>query len=161
MIPVAPDAPTDFDFLIGRWRVAHRRLNERLKGCSQWASFGGLCVSHRVLGGFGNVDDNLLDLPSGPYRAVTMRAFDPAQSSWSIWWLDGRRPGTLDVPMVGRFADGVGSFYADDMLDGRPIRVRFRWTLPLPDAPRWEQAFSADAGSSWEINWIMDFERLP
>lgn len=159
MLPIDPTAPTDFDFLIGRWRVAHRRLNERLKGCTEWTRFGGLCVAHKTLGGFGNVDDNWLELPSGAYRALTMRAYDPVQRHWSIWWLDGRSPGALDVPMVGSFAGEVGTFLADDMLDGQPIIVRFLWTMPRPDAPRWEQAFSGDAGATWESNWVMDFER--
>jgi hypothetical protein len=157
--PLDPNAPMDFDFFIGSWRVKHRRLNERLKGCSQWTTFAGSCVAHKTLGGFGNVDDNILELPAAAYRAVTIRAYDPARGTWSIWWLDGRSPGSLDVPVVGRFANGIGSFFADDSLDGKPIRVRFQWSLPHPDAPRWEQAFSADAGSTWETNWIMDFTR--
>jgi hypothetical protein len=160
MLPIDPASPTDFDFLIGRWRVAHRRLNARLKGCSEWTRFAGLCVAHKTLGGYGNVDDNWLELPSGAYRALTMRAYDAAKRNWSIWWLDGRSPGALDVPVVGSFVDGVGTFLANDTLEGQPIVVRFRWTMPQPDAPRWEQAFSADAGATWEANWVMDFDRI-
>jgi hypothetical protein len=26
----------DFDFFFGAWRVAHRRLRERLTGCTDW-----------------------------------------------------------------------------------------------------------------------------
>ena len=72
---------------------------------------------------------------------------------------DGRAPHQLDVPVVGSFSDGVGIFYADDTLDGRPIRIRFTWRATDPDNPRWEQAFSADHGASWETNWTMDFSR--
>jgi hypothetical protein len=150
---------TDFDFFIGSWDVSHRRLKKRLAGCAEWVEFKGTTVVRRILGGFGNVDDNLLELPGGHYRAVTLRSFDPGKKLWTIWWLDGRYPGTLDMPMVGQFTDGVGHFYADDKIDGRPIRVRFLWSLPGPDAPRWEQAFSVDAGGTWETNWTMDFAR--
>jgi hypothetical protein len=160
-IPLDPAAPNDFDFFIGRWNVAHRRLKERLTGCAEWEHFPGVCVAQRMLGGFGNVDDNLLELPAGTYRAVTIRSYDAALRTWSIWWLDGRNPGSLDVPVVGRFVDGVGSFLVDDSLNGKPIRVRFRWSCPRPDSPRWEQAFSPDAGASWETNWVMDFSRRP
>ena len=58
-----------------------------------------------------------------------------------------------------RFENGVGTFYANDSWQGQPIRVRFLWTLPAPDRPRWEQAFSPDGGASWETNWIMSFTR--
>ena len=152
---------TDFDFLIGSWDVAHRRLRERLAGRTEWDEFKGTTVVRKVLGGFGNVDDNFLELPGGHYRAVTLRSFDPARKVWTIWWLDGRYPGTLDTPMVGQFSDGVGIFYADDRFNGIPIRVRFLWSVPRPDAPRWEQAFSTDGGTHWETNWTMDFKRHP
>lgn len=149
----------DFDFFIGSWKVHHRRLKERLVGCDDWAEFGGSVVTRSILGGMGNFDDNVLELPEGTYSAVTIRTFDPARGSWSIWWLDGRNPGALDVPMVGSFHNGVGTFLADDVLDGKAIKVRFLWSMPAPDAPRWEQAFSADGGTLWETNWTMDFVR--
>ena len=105
------------------------------------------------------MDDNVLNLPGDPYRAVTLRTFNSRTWQWTIWWLDSRNPGSLDKPVVGGFENGIGAFYAEDELKGRPIRVRFLWSLPAPDAPRWEQAFSADAGANWETNWIMNFAR--
>jgi hypothetical protein len=61
--------------------------------------------------------------------------------------------------MVGSFVDGVGTFYGDDTLDGRPIRLRFLWTMAAPDVPRWEQAFSADSGATREANRVITFTR--
>jgi hypothetical protein len=161
MTGAGANAPTDFDFALGDWRVAHRRLRQRLAGCTDWVAFEGAMSTHAVLGGWGNVEDNLLQLPEGPYRALALRSFDARSRQWSIWWLDGRQPGQLDVPVVGRFENGIGTFHADDTLDGRPIRVRFLWFTANPGAPRWEQAFSADGGASWETNWTMDFRRAP
>ena len=152
-------APTDFDFAMGEWRVHHRRLLQRLAGCTEWVEFEGEMSTRAVLGGWGNVEDNLLHLPEGPYRALALRSFDPRSGQWSIWWLDGRQPGTLDVPVVGTFENDTGTFYADDTLEGVPIRVRFLWLTAHPDAPRWEQAFSTDGGATWETNWTMDFRR--
>jgi hypothetical protein len=56
------DASHDFDFLFGSWRVQHRRLKERLAKSTQWVEFDGTCVTQPLLGGFGNVDDNVQDL---------------------------------------------------------------------------------------------------
>jgi len=149
----------DFDFFIGKWRVAHRRLKERLVGCNDWVTFGGTAVTQKILGGLGNIDDNKLEFPGDPYFAITLRTFDTKTARWSIWWLDGRNPGSLETPMVGHFEDGVGAFYANDTLAGRPILVRFLWTIPTPDSPHWEQAFSPDGGTTWETNWTMNFTR--
>lgn len=156
-LPRDPASPRDFDFILGDWRVHHRRLDERLSGCTRWTAFTGLSSTRPTLGGWGNLEDNLLHLPEGEVRAVALRACDPATQTWSIWWLDGRRPQQLDVPVVGRFSDGRGVFYADDRLDGRPIRVRFIWCANPGGHPTWEQAFSPDAGASWETNWTMEF----
>ncbi len=149
----------DFDFEVGSWTVSHRRLKERLCGCADWEVFGGSSTMRRVLGGLGNVEDNVLDFPGGAYRAIAIRSFDPASGLWAIWWLSTLDPHRLDVPVVGRFDQGVGAFYADDHLRGKPVRLRFLWLQTDQDSPRWEQALSEDGGASWETNWTMDFTR--
>ena len=151
----------DFDFLIGNWRVRHRRLKERLANNHEWIEFAGTMTSQKVLGGFGNIDDNVLDVSNPAYRALALRAYDPNTKLWSIWWLDARTPTKVDPPVVGRFENGVGTFYGDDAFKEKPIRVRFFWTNVRSDAPHWEQAFSTDDGKTWETNWMMDFTRLP
>lgn len=154
-----PPQRSAFDFFHGRWHVQHRRLAERLVGSTSWLEFTGTCDVAPLLDGAANIDDNVLDLPAGAYRAATLRAYDAATDAWAIWWLDGRTPTHLDPPLVGRFVDGIGTFFADDALAGRPIRVRFTWTATEPDRPRWEQAFSTDGGATWETNWMMSFTR--
>ena len=153
-------APTDFDFMIGSWTVVHHRLNSRLVGCTELTEFTGTSTTRKILRGFGNVEDNVLHFPEGSVHAAAVRSFDPDTQTWAIWWLDGRSPHHLDVPVVGQFQEGVGSFYADDVLDGVPIRVRFLWYPNQGSKPRWEQAFSIDGGSTWEVNWIMHFQRV-
>ena len=150
----------DFDFFVGEWSVHHRQLKERLSGSHEWVEFEGTTSTRKIMGGWGNMDDNVLDKPGGAYRAVTLRAFDPATGQWSIWWLDGRTPSAnLDPSVKGRFENGIGTFYADDTLKGKPIRVRFIWSHSSPSACHWEQAFSPDGGKTWETNWIMEFRR--
>jgi len=153
------DGRGDFDFQVGHWAVRHRRLVTRLAGASDWQEFGGTSHMQPLLGGLGNVEDNLLHLPDGAYRALALRSFDLDSGLWAIWWLDGRNPHALDVPVKGRFEGGIGRFVAEDSFQGRPVRVEFQWSQTAA-GPRWQQAFSADAGASWEVNWIMDFRRV-
>lgn len=150
----------DFDFLVGSWRVHHRRLKERLAGSHEWIPFEGTCVMHKLMDGYGNVDDNVLNLPEGAYRAVGLRSYDPKTAQWAIWWLDGRMPfNPLDPPVKGHFENGVGTFETNDTLRDKPIRVRFTWSKITPTTAHWEQAFSPDGGKTWETNWTMEFER--
>jgi hypothetical protein len=149
----------DFDFLIGDWSVFHRRLKRRLVGDTEWIEFTGPASARKILDGFGNFDEFQILLPSGAYVGSTVRLFNPATQLWSIYWMDSRNP-TLDPPMVGKFSDGRGLFYGDDSFEGRPIRVRFIWSPMTMRTCRWEQAFSADGGSTWETNWVMAFSRV-
>ncbi len=151
----------DFDFLVGDWRVHSRRLKERLAGSREWIEFDGTISSRKLMDGWANVDDTVFNMPDGVYRGVAPRAYDSKTGQWAIWWIDGRNPfGNLDPPVKGRFVDGVGTFYADDTLRGQPIKVRFIWSHITPTSARWEQAFSADDGKTWETNWTQKLQRI-
>ncbi len=151
--------PVDFDFMVGDWKVRHRRLNARLTGCTEWTEFLGTSSTRKILGGYGNVEDNCLQFPEGEVRAAAFRSFNADTQEWAIWWLDHRVPHNLDVPVIGRFSGTVGTFFAQDMLHGRPITIRFIWRANPGANPIWEQAFTEDGGKTWETNWIMEFVR--
>ena len=112
-----------------------------------------------ILGGNGNLEDNVMNFPAGTVRAVALRSYDSTTQNWAIWWLSSANPHHLDVPVVGRFQNGDGAFYAGHQHRGQPIKVRFLWLDTLTDRPRWEQAFSPDDGTNWETNWTMEFDR--
>ncbi|HEV2675196.1 MAG TPA: DUF1579 domain-containing protein [Aliidongia sp.] len=153
-----PRGAQDFDFFVGNWTTEHRQLRHRLAGDTEWLEFSGTVSMRKILAGFGNIDEGEIRSPRGIYTGVTLRLFDPSAGTWSIYWLDSRNP-AIDTPMVGRFEDGVGLFYADETFEGKPIRVRFIWTPVSAGECRWEQAFSPDGGTSWETNWIMKHTR--
>jgi len=147
-----------FDFLVGEWRVRHRRLPP---GAREWVEFEGTCSNRPLMNGRANVEEHVLNAPAGRYGAVGLRAFDPQAGEWSIWWLDGRYPaGPLDPPVRGHFEKGVGTFQSDYVDQGKPMRVRFTWSDITPASARWEQALSSDAGKTWQTNWIMEFQRV-
>jgi hypothetical protein len=150
----------DWDWLVGRWTVRHHRLKARLAGSHEWQDFNGSSSVWLTLDGLGTVDDNVIELPGDSYRAVGIRAFDPKTNQWSIWWLDGRTPETIFPPVHGGFKNGEGEFIGDDSFNGRPIKVRFRWTNITATSAHWEQAFSPDGGKTWETNWTMEFTRV-
>jgi hypothetical protein len=146
----------DFDFEIGNWTVHHRV--RRADG--HWVEFDGTCTNRPLMAGAANVEEHVFSRPTGVTRGLALRAYDPNTGLWAIWWVDGRDPhGTLDPPVKGRFEKGVGTFYSDGLVDGKPTRTRFLWSRITPTSARWEQAYSADAGKTWETNWVMGFQR--
>ena len=152
------DGRNDFDFLTGTWKVHHKLLKGRLKGSTEWEEFEGTCVDKKILNGLGNFDEVIMDRETGTVHAIAMRLFDIKSREWSIYWAAGSS-GMLDVPMVGGFKNGRGEFYAQEILEGRHIYSRFIWSNITTSSCRWEQAFSADGGKTWETNWIMEHER--
>jgi hypothetical protein len=152
------DGRADFDFLIGQWKVHHRRLQERLKGSLSWEEFDGTAVVRKVLGGLGNIDEISMERASGRLEGMTVRLYNPLAQQWSIYWADNVHGG-LQSPTIGAFTDGRGVFYAHEPFEGKHIFVHYIWSAITDSSCRWEQAFSTDGGQTWETNWIMEFSR--
>ncbi len=152
------DGSRDFDFLIGRWHIHNHRLTERLQGSDVWEDFEASGTFQLLPGNMGNIDDFTTDHWPG-FVGMSLRLFNPATQQWSIYWNDNRI-NTLQPPVVGSFAGGIGRFEGADEFQGKAIRVRFIWSDITETSARWEQAFSDDGGENWETNWVMSFSRL-
>jgi hypothetical protein len=152
------DGQKDFDFFMGAWKVKNRRLRERLTGSAQWDEFEGTTVARPVWGGLANVDEYEGHAPFGLIQGMTVRLYDPASRQWRLYWAN-RASGIVDVPMIGRFANGRGEFYNQEFHQGQAVYARFVWSDITATSCRWEQALSADGGCTWGTNWIMENTR--
>ena len=156
----------DFDFWIGKWRIANRRLVKRLAGSTEWETFEAIGEAHKLPGGIGNYDDFVAEAWRPGFVGMSFRVFNPVTNKWSIYWLDNQtggvdpKTGQLNVPVVGGFENDVGIFTCNDTFDGKPIAVEYRWSNITPTSARWEQAFSPDGGKTWETNWVMEMTRV-
>lgn len=155
--PMANSA-RDFDFFHGSWHVEHRRLRQPLAGSSDWVEFTGRSECWPLWDGDGNIDQISGDSPAGAIHGLTLRLFDPGARQWRLYWANRKR-GIVDVPMIGGFREGRGEFFDQELFEGRPIFVRYTWSEITDVSCRWDQAFSADGGRSWETNWVMEFTR--
>jgi hypothetical protein len=155
----ATDSVRDFDFFLGRWQVRHRRLKERLVGSDDWEEYEGTTDCQAILGGIANFNDSIVHRSGGTYRSLGLRAFDAKTKVWTDWSLDGRNPTQIAVDGVGQFANGVGTFFADDTFAGKPIRVRGIFKPLTASSAQWEQAFSSNGGRTWETNYVMHYTR--
>lgn len=157
-LPGAAGGARDFDFEFGNWQVHHRL--KRPSG--EWVEFEGTSSDRPLNDGSANVEENTFHRPGGDTQGIALRTFDRKTGLWAIWWVDSRDPhGALDPPVKGRFVDGVGTFHADGVVDGKPQRTRFIWSRITSKSARWEQAFSLDEGKTWDTNWVMEFKRVP
>jgi hypothetical protein len=152
-----PSGAHGFDFYVGRWHVDNRRLRQRHVGSNEWDQFPATITARPILGGLGNFDE--IEFPTKGWSGVDVKVYDVEAQHWSNRFI-GSGDGKEQPALVGVFKDGVGEFSGDDVDEGRPIRVRTRWTEMTPKSFRWEQAFSTDGGKTWETNWIMDARRI-
>ena len=150
----------DFDFYVGKWRLHNRRLVHPLTGSKEWVEFDGTSVARKLWDGRANVDEFEADSPSGHIEGMTVRLYNADTHEWSIYWASGKAGGFSMPPTVGHFTNGKGEFYDHEEIDGRPVLVRFVWTVQSPKECHWEQAFSTDDGKTWETNWTIDSTRM-
>ena len=155
-----PHIPRDFDAFLGQWRVRHRRLKQRLVGSNDWEEFDGTSRWQLILGGSANFNESVVQRAGETVQSLGLRAYDAKTGAWTDWSLSGRDPTKITVDGVGRFANGIGTFFADDTFADKPIRVRGIFTPLTPSSIRWEQAFSPDGGRTWETNYVMEHVRM-
>jgi hypothetical protein len=146
-----------FDFLYGRWAVRNRTLAQRLVGSTTWKEWDAELDVIPILGGFGNLDRFRAVRDGLPYEGMTIRLFQPATATWSVYWLDDRHLAVVPQ-VVGEMGESGGEFFGEETFDGSVVRQRFRWTHEEPERARWEQAYQQPDGA-WETNWTMNFTR--
>jgi hypothetical protein len=152
--PTVADGQRDFDWELGLWRTSVRVLAEPLSETpDEWLQFAGTSDVRPLMDRRANVVELDVSGPSGRIEGMNLRLYEPQAERWSLTFVSMRN-GLLTPSVYGGFQDGVGKFYGDDQLDGRPIKVRFLIFRQGPDKARFEQAFSADGGTTWETNWI-------
>ena len=152
-VPPQQDHRHDFDFEIGAWRTQISRLDHPLSGSKTWLAYDGTSMVRALLDGRANVVELSVAGPAGRIEGVSVRLYHPQSSEWTLHYAN-LKDGELTRPVAGRFTNGQGEFYGDDTLNGKPIRVRFIISQLTTGSWRFEQAFSADSGKSWEVNWI-------
>ena len=91
--------------------------------------------------------------PAGRIEALSLRLYDPQSRQWSLNF-SAVGSGSMSVPAIGRFRNGRGEFFNQEILNGRTILVRFVISDITPVSCRFEQSFSDDGGKTWEANWI-------
>jgi len=154
----APDGALDFDFNFGVWKTHIRRLQKPLTGSSTWTDYDGTSVVSKVWGGRASIFELEASGPMGHIEGVGLRLLNQQSHQWSLNWANSA-DSVMTTPMVGGFLHGQGHFYDQEEFKGRIIMARNGFSAITLNSSRFEQAFSDDAGKTWETNWVMTFNR--
>ncbi len=152
----------DFDYLHGKWTMHNRRLLKRMANSHEWVEYASSAECQPMAGGIGNQDVYRTEYWPN-FVGLTFCIYDPKSRLWSLYWIDNRNDyhGKLEAPVVGSFHGNVGIFEGPDEHNGKPVIVRYTWTVVDQNHAHWEQAFSADGGNTWETNMTNDSTRVP
>jgi len=155
------DGSHDFDFLMGDWHAHVRRLPERLVGSNSWVEYDGISNHKKLLDTSANFEEFDVRSTDGklPIKAQTLRMYNPETHQWSIYGLELDKGGLETPPLVGNLVGDHLELYNQQLWKGRVVLVRYVWRSLSPKAAHMEQAFSADGGKTWEVNWICDLTR--
>src|SRR5947207_12610973 len=87
----ATSSPSDFDFLVGKWKMHNRHLNKRLENCKDWTEFDSSDENTKILGGNADMDTySTTQFPGQdgkPFEGLTLRLFNPKTRLWSLYWI--------------------------------------------------------------------------
>jgi hypothetical protein len=157
--PAAEDGQRDFDFEIGSWKTHIARLEHPLSGSNRWVEYDGTSVVRKIWHGRANLLELEVEGPAGRIEGLSLRLYNPESRQWSLSFVNSR-VGTLSRPTIGEFKNRRGEFFDQEEFNGGAILVRFVISEITPDSCHFEQAFSADGGKSWEVNWVATDTRI-
>lgn len=83
----ATSSTSDFDFLVGKWKMHNRYLNKRLENCQEWTEFDSSSENSKILAGTADMDIySTREFPGQEgkfFEGLTLRLFDPKTRLWS------------------------------------------------------------------------------
>jgi len=136
-------------------------LPERLVGSNSWVEYDGISNHKKLLDTSANFEEFDVRSADGKLRikAQTLRMYNPETHQWSIYGLELDKGSLETPPLVGNLVGDHLELYNQQLWKGRVVLVRYVWRSLSPKTARMEQAFSADGGKTWEVNWICNLSR--
>src|SRR5437763_15682105 len=86
----ATSSPSDFDFLVGKWKMHNRHLNKRLENCKDWTEFDSSDENTKILGGNADMDTYSTTQFPGQngklFQSLTLLHINPKNRLWGLYW---------------------------------------------------------------------------
>jgi hypothetical protein len=149
-----------FDYSFGNWREHSKRLLHPLTGDGNWIDMQGSTAVSKIWNGRASIAEFKAEGPAGPLEILALRVYNPVARQWSVDFATSAVGELGAVPGLGEFKNGRIDFFDAEPINGRQTLVRFScWGLGA-SRMQTEQAYSADGGKSWEVNWVNQYTRV-
>lgn len=152
------DGQHDFDFNIGNWKTHIRRRLLPYTGTPKWTELNGTVTVRKVWNGRASLEEIEADGETGHFEGTTLFLYNPTAHQWSQNFA-GSTDGDISNPTIGRFKDGRGELYSQEVVDGKAVMLQGVWSGILKDSHRYQESVSYDAGKTWEPVFIADLTR--
>lgn len=144
MLPLSTLPPEQhFDFWLGAWEVS---WGEGQRGTN---------TITRILDGR-VIQENFDGQPALPFRGISLSVYSPKLGHWQQTWADNEGN-------YWHFLGGVEGerliLVTDDVIEGRPVKLRMIFYNITPEALDWCWERSDDGGVTWQIKWQIHYQR--
>lgn len=163
-----PNVPSDtdasdpqshaFDFNFGTWRTNIHFLRFLPNGSTAWAAMVGTVAVRKIWGGRALMEEIKADGPAAHLKGLTMFLYNPQTHQWTQTFAGA--DGSWEASMYGSFSNGRGVLVSQDQFNGKMALIRGVWSNITPNAHRFEEFYSHDAGGSWHLAFIGNLTRL-
>ena len=144
--PCASEEAHQLDFWLGEWELSweggsgSNTITRRFDDCVIEENFSG-------------------QVPSGLFLGHSVSVWDVRRGEWRQTWVDNQ--GSYLVFTGGIGADGVMRLHGEarELPDGRSQTTRMSWLDVGDDSFEWHWERSFDGGATWEMVWLIQYER--
>ena len=158
--PKAPQALSQFAFLIGRWRCEAKVMPDN----GEWQTFEAAWLGRYILDGYAIADEYRMTSPSGELLVLglNLRAYDPARKIWNIKWLNALSGTWTDLGpenLGGVSFDGQSIVYAFNEPMAPHAYTRATYTNISQTHFTWRGEKSDDA-KTWSEFMVVEAHRI-
>jgi hypothetical protein len=155
------DGSHDFDWEVGLWKTHLKVLRHKPDGSTGWIKYEGISKVIPIWKCRANMVELDVTGPGGQHiEGINLRLYNPDSHQWSLNFANVNT-GTMAVPTIGEFRNGIGTFYDQESIGGEEVLVRNVWSNVTRNSARFVQSISNDGGKTWHANWMTHDTRVP
>lgn len=131
-----------FDFWVGEWDLT---WGEEGRGTNSITKIYDGCVIQE------NFDGGAMD-----FKGMSISTYDTEVKKWKQTWVDSAA-GYIDL--AGEFENGEMQLFHQRIVEGKRVDYRMRFFNIVKHTLDWSWERSNDQGQTWEVQWLIQYQR--